>query len=105
MPPSTHAAIASPTSGIFSETLRPFLNTPEPMTVPTTTAVVIHRPRTRGSDRDWVGCMTGDHTRGTTQTFLLLPPREGMRKLDGSPPAVLVLNLDQEPGGSERALR
>ena len=43
-------AIAMPNSGTFSATLRPFLKTPEPMTVPTTIAVAIHGPSTRGRD-------------------------------------------------------
>ena len=53
-PPSTQTRIARPNSGTFSATLRPFLKTPEPMTVPTTMAVAIHGPRTRRRDCGWV---------------------------------------------------
>src|SRR5947209_13616150 len=48
-PPRTQTPIAGMNSGIFSATAAGFLKTPEPMTVPITTAVVIHGPRTRGS--------------------------------------------------------
>ena len=49
-PPSmTHAAMAQPKVGTFSATCCGFLNTPDPMTVPTTRAVAIHGPRTRSS--------------------------------------------------------
>src|SRR5215212_3929388 len=47
-PPITQTPIAGMNSGIFSATAAGFLNTPEPMTVPITTAAVIHGPRTRG---------------------------------------------------------
>src|SRR5437588_9962420 len=48
-PRSTQAAMAQPNVGTASATACGFLNTPEPMTVPTTRAVAIHGPRTRSS--------------------------------------------------------
>src|SRR5262245_16318366 len=46
-PSRTQAAIAQPKFGTAFATSAGFLNTPAPMTLPTTTAVVIHGPRTR----------------------------------------------------------
>src|SRR6185312_4870031 len=82
-PTSTHAPIARPNSGTFSATLRAFLNTPEPITVPITMAVAIHGPRTRtrliGCD-----CISGDDTgsaRGVPRERV--SPKNGERKCSG----------------------
>src|SRR5947208_3054652 len=48
-PSSTQAAMAQPNVGTSWATAAGFLNTPEPITVPTTRAVAIHGPSTRSS--------------------------------------------------------
>src|SRR6476620_8666655 len=81
MPSKTQAAIAQPKLGTASATSAGFLKTPEPMTLPTTTAVVIHGPRAR--------------TRCAAEGEVLESEKDFMKSSGGV----------AEPGGTSRAKR
>src|SRR6516164_2521194 len=93
-PPSTHSMATRPVYGTLSAMPAGFLNTPEPMTVPTTRAVATTGPRARArpDGEDCVGWFIGKsvtqkrtHHKGTKDT------KEDKREKQGNRAAVSLL--------------
>src|SRR5438128_836143 len=103
-PTTTQAVRARPASGTLLATADAFLKTPDPMTVPTTMAVAVTYPRTRGSC--WPGgCMaaTVPAVGRARHGFPKKPPAPGNRRPAG-PSAPASRMLEQGGGTIGRAV-